>query len=229
MLTRNGKMALALTLAGALAAGPLQAQRGPGSRGEGGPNLGRSPEVALEHQEDLGLSGDQVAQLTEMKTVIDQNLKPLSEEIKALREGVRAGELDREEGLRQMQELQGRFLTASAPLRGRVQGILTVEQHRKLQPLVRQGRPGVGREGTVQGQGRGRAGMRGQMRGSRGGVGLRQGFYGQGRAPALGFRGGPPRVQLLRPGRGAGPIRGGRRIGAAEPSEAPGVLPAAGF
>jgi hypothetical protein len=191
--------------------------------------MGRSLEIALEHQEDLGLSGDQIAQLTEMKAVIDQDLNPLSEEIKILREGIRSGEVDREDGMRQMQELQGRFLTASAPLRGRVQEIFTVEQHQKLQPLVWQGRPGVGRGGVVQGKGGGGVGRRGQMRGSRGGVGLRQGFHGQGRTPALGFRGGPPRLQRMRPGRGAGPIRGGRGIGDAEPPEGPGVLLPSGF
>ncbi len=141
---------------------PLQAQRGQGFRGrgvggQGGPNLGHSLELALDHQEQLDLTEDQVAQLQGLKATIDGDVAGLGEEMKALRESIRAGEVEREEGVRQMEALRGELITASAPLRGRVQEILTVKQHNQLQPVVQRSRPGGGRAGTFQGAGRGRA------------------------------------------------------------------------
>jgi Spy/CpxP family protein refolding chaperone len=192
----------ALVVALGVAVMPLQAQRGHGFRGQGlrgpaGPNMGHSLELALEHRDELELTQDQVAQLQELKATIDRDVLGLGEAMNELRESIRAGEVERDEGLRQMQTLRGELITASAPLRGRAQEILTVEQHNKLQPLARQGRPGGGRGGAVQGRGafsaRGRGmgmgmgmGMPGQPRGSRGGVGLRMGFRGRagGEAPA---------------------------------------------
>jgi hypothetical protein len=205
-----------LILALAVAAVPLQAQRGQGVggeafRGPGGPNLGRSLELALENREELELSQEQLTQLQELKQIIDEDVAGLAEEMKALRESIRSGEVGRDEGMRRMQALQGEFLTASAPLTGRVREILTVEQHGKLQPLVRRGRVGRVGAGAVRGRGmstfrgRGMGTFRGaapgagrgpvggkvlqsQPGGFRCGVGLRQGVYGQGRAPAFGFR-----------------------------------------
>jgi hypothetical protein len=228
MLTKRMGMTVAFALAATLVASPVQAQRGLGMVRSGGPNLGRSLEIALEHQEELGLTGDQLAQLQEMKAIIDQDLNPLSEEIKALREGVRAGDVDRSEGIRQLQELQGQFLSLSAPLRGRVAEILTVEQHNRLQPLVWQTRPG--RAGARAFQGRmGRGGFGPGMRGGRGGAGFRQGFYGQGRVPALGFRG-APRGRGFRPPAGrARFFRRGGGIGPTAPQPDSGVLDPPGF
>lgn len=174
----------AIVVALGVAVMPLQAQRGLGMGGQGlrgpaGPNMGRSLELALEHQDELELTQGQAAQLQELKTIIDGDVAGLLGEMGELRESIRAGETDRDEGWRQMEALRGELVTASAPLRGRVQEILTVEQHNKLQPLVLQGRPGGGRAGALQGRGaasfrggRGGMGMPGYFRGSRGGVGL---------------------------------------------------------
>jgi len=190
----------ALIIALGAFAGQVEAQRGFGGRGGGfqdpaGPNLGNSVRVAIEHQEDLGLSGEQVAQLQEMESVLESEIAGLVEEMNTLREGIRSGDLDREEGFRQMDALRGELITASAPLKGRVQEILTVDQHRKLQPIVWEGRPGLGRAGAaLGGQGVGvtpRAGgafqgrgfqPRAQMapRGMRGGVAVRPMARGQG-------------------------------------------------
>ena len=192
MTKRSGSMVLALALAVGLGAVPLQAQRGTGLRGQAaGPNAGRSLDVLLENQGSFGLSEDQVAQLQQLKGTMDEEVTPLVEQMKALRERVRAGDVDADEGAREFQALRGRLTTATAPLRGRIQEILTVEQHRDLQGMVRQGRPGRGRAGAFQGRG-GRGAPRGQLRGSRGGMGPRQGFNGQGRTPAFGFRQAPP-------------------------------------
>lgn len=207
MLTRKMGLTVLSALCVLLVAAPAEAQRGLalrggiGPRGQGGPNLGRSIDIALENQEGLGLTTEQIAQLTEMKSLMDQELTPLAEEIKALRTGIRTGEIDRAQGVRDLQELQGAFITASAPLRGRVQEILTVDQHNKLQPLVWQGRAGLGRGAAYGGRGVPGAGMRAPMRGGRGGFGFRSGFQGQGRIPALGLRARSRRMLPRRPGR----------------------------
>jgi Spy/CpxP family protein refolding chaperone len=226
----TGKMTVmgaTLLVATAMAAGPLDAQRGPGIRGGGGPNMGRSLELVLERQEELALSQDQVTQLQELKASVDGDVAPVMEEMAALRARIRGGEMDRDDGLRQMEALRGELITNSAPMQGRVQQILTVEQHQKLQPLVRQSqRPGVGRAGAVRGQGP-RLGARGRAagRGSGGGVGLGRGRRG-GQAGAPGIRGvragrsfsgrlGPGRIN--RRGLGAQPPMGNGRIGGLPP------------
>ena len=211
MTKMSGGIVLAVAVAVGLAASPLQAQRGAGFRGQmAGPNMGLSLDILLENQENLDLTGDQLRELESLKATMDGQVAPLAEEMKVLREQIWAGEVDRGEGFRQLQALRGEFLTASAPLQGRVQEILTVEQHRLLQAEVWQVRPGMGRAGAAfqgrggafQGrggafQGRGGMGMtRGQLRGSRGGFVPRQGFNGQGRAPAFGFRQAAPRAPV---------------------------------
>lgn len=191
----GGAAVLALCLAttaveGQRGAGP----RGAGPRGGGGPFMGQSIDVALENQEALELSQEQVRELQGLKSVMDGDVSPLVEELKALREGLRNGEVDRTERFRQMQALQGELLTASAPLQGRVQEILTVDQHRRLQPLVRRDRLGQ-REGAAAGPGlgfRGRAGsqgIRGRVGGGRTGLGIGSRFNGRGRAPMMAPRG----------------------------------------
>lgn len=211
MTKMSGGIVMAVAVAVGLAASPLQAQRGAGFRGQmAGPNMGLSLDILLENQENLDLTADQLRELESLKAIMDSQVAPLAEEMKALREQVWAGEVDRGEGFRQLQALRGEFLTASAPLQGRVQEILTVEQHRLLQAEVWQNRPGMGRAGAAfQGRGgafhgrggafHGRGGMgmpRGQLRGSRGGFVPRHGFYGQGRAPAFGFRQAAPRAPM---------------------------------
>ena len=112
--------------------------------------MGYSLDLALEHQDELELTQDQVAQLQELKAIIDGDVGGLVEEMDQLREGIRAGEVEWDEGVRQMEALRGELITASAPLRGRAQEVFTVEQHNKLQPLVRQDRPVGGRMGALQ-------------------------------------------------------------------------------
>jgi hypothetical protein len=204
-----------------LAVQPLEAQRGRGARGagalgSGGPFLGQSVNLALQNQEQLQLSQDQVAQLQDMKAILDGEVAGLSEEMTALRESMRAGGVEWDEGQRQMGVLRGELISAASPLQGRVQEILTVEQHNKLQPMVRQNRPGLGRGPAAQGRigisVRGRAGAGrgiGQPRGILGSVGRRPGFDGQGRAPALGIRRGFSGAQVGPKGRRAPLIRRG--------------------
>ena len=205
MLKKTSLIGLALVVAVGASVAPIQAQRGMGSRGQAGPHAGRSLELALEHQEQIGLSSEQAAQLQELKALANGTVLPLAEEIKVLRDQIQAGEVEWSEGFRQMEALRGELITAAAPMRGRVQEILTVAQHNQLQGLVRQDRPAAGRGRAAQGgQGRGRGFVQGQpgrvgvgvarggmMRGRgqgqppgiRGGQGFRQGPGGQGRGP----------------------------------------------
>jgi Spy/CpxP family protein refolding chaperone len=212
----------AAVLALCVATTPVEGQRGMGfrgvgPRGGGGPFMGQSVEKALENQEELGLSQDQISELQGLKSVLDGDVTPLMEEMKTLREGIQSGDVDRDEGFRRMQALRGELLTASAPIQGRVQEILTVQQHSRLQPLVRQDRPGLGRgvpgvQGqSVAPQGRGaRSGIRGRMGSARGGVGIGARFNGRGRYPTM-----APRSRFPRRG-GAlnrAPLLGRRGIG----------------
>ena len=202
MRIKGGGLVLAMGLAVGLTVTPLSAQRGPGFRGQAaGPFAGQSLDVLLEHQEELKLEANQLSQLNELKAVMDKDVKPLAEEMRTLRDQIRAGDVDRAEGGRQLQALRGRLMTAAAPLRGRIQEILTVEQHRELQRIVRQDRPGRGR-GAARGGGRGGFARPGQGQGwqgmgsafrgrpGRNPVGVRgQGWFGPGQGrPAAGFR-----------------------------------------
>lgn len=205
---------LVLALLSVAAVAPLQAQRGAGFQGRApGPYAGRSLNAVLENREALGLTEGQINQLQELKAIQDAEVAPVSEEIKALREQIRDGEVDREEGYRQLQALRGELMTASAPLRGRVQEILTVQQHRQLQAELFRNRPGRGTGGAFQ-RGRGGAARPGIPGGGRSGFGPRQGFQGQGRSPAPGFRQGPPGAAF-----GPGPV--GPRPGTSGPGWMP--------
>jgi Spy/CpxP family protein refolding chaperone len=187
----------------ALAVGtvPLHAQRGGGAMGRAaGPHAGQALDILLENQEALDLTDAQLAQIQDMKTTMDTEVAPLAEELRTLRDQIRAGEVDRDEGYRQLQALRGEILTASAPLRGRLQEILTVEQHRALQAEVWQGRPGMGRGVGFRGPGAAGA-PGGRLRGGRGGFGPRQGSNSPGRAASFGVRPGPGRGPLAPAGR----------------------------
>ncbi len=177
-------------------AAPLAAQRGPGPQGPAGPNVGRSVDIVLEHQEDLDLTNDQVAQLRELQASLNEDVLPLAEELRTLRSAIREGSVDRTQGLRRLQALRGEMMTAAAPFRGRVQEILTAEQHTRLEALVRQnrpgaggfgaGRPGPGRAGVFRGRGAGRGAWgRFMPRGVRGGSW--PGPLGDGGLPSEGF------------------------------------------
>lgn len=233
MRVKGGGLVLALGLGVGLAALPAEAQRGPGLRGPAaGPFMGQSLEMLLENQEELGLGEDQLAQIRELKAVMDEDVIPVAEEMKALREQILAGDVDRMEGFRRMEAVRGRLISASAPIRGRIQEILTMAQHRELQALLRLNRPGFGRGGAAamgrggawQGRapaclapGRGGRGAAG-FRGSRGGFGPAQGRQpamgpGRTRPGALWFRGQggpvPPGPGGDLPGRVAPPGQGG--------------------
>lgn len=156
----------ALIVAVAVAALPLHGQRGQGPRGpraggQRGPNLGHSLELALENQEDLGIGREQEAQLLELKSVLDGEIAGLVEEMTRLQESFHAGTLERNAAIRETQAARGKLITAAAPLRGRIQEILTVEQHNKLQLLARRARPGIVRAGPrIGGAGPGIGGAR---------------------------------------------------------------------
>ncbi len=163
MRKTRGVLGLMVAVAVGASASPLLAQRGPGPRGQGGPNMGRSVDVVLEHQEALGLTEQQISQLQQLKADVETDVAPLAEEMQALRAQIRDGTIDRTEGFRQMEALRGEMITAAAPLRGRVQEILTVEQHNELRALMRQGRRGPGRAGAP--WARGMSGGRGMLPG----------------------------------------------------------------
>ncbi len=181
--------------------------------------MGKSLEVVLEKQEELGLSQDQMTQLQELKGILDTEVVPVIDEMAGVRKMIQEGELDRAEGLRQMEALRGLMITNAAPVQGRVQQILNVEQHRLLQSAVRQGRPRAGRagvggvRGAMGGRGMGQAqssriGARGRAGGGNPGV---RGLPGQrriGQGAALGYRGLKPGVSATA---GRGSARGHRR------------------
>lgn len=175
--------------------------------------MGRSLDLVLENQGELGLSPDQVVQLQELQAILDQDVTPVAEEMRTLREMIQEGETDRDEAIRKMKALKGQLITNSAPLHGRIREILTAEQHQKLQPLVRQNRPRGGRAGPVRGRRLvpGRMPRMGSGSGlplARGGIGLYRGFGRAGglRSPAL-QRG---VARNFQPGRTTGFIRPNR-------------------
>lgn len=227
MKRKIGGFVMAAAVALTLGPAHLQGQwRGP-FRGPGdGPNMGRSLAVLLEQQEEFGLSQEQRSQLQDLKAIMDGEVEPLAEEMRALRDQMRAGEVDRAEGFRQMEVLRGGLITASAPLRGRIQEILTVEQHRQLQRTMWEGRPGSDRWGALRNGNRVR-GPGGILRGGRGGFGPRQAVYGQGRVPAFGFRGTAPGDDWGRVAPGPSRIRQGgvyrRGFDGGPPVEDPGT------
>ena len=97
----------ALVVALGVAVMPLHAQRGQGFRGQGlraggGPKLGHSLELALENEGALEISQDQAAELQELKAIIDGDVAGLAEEMRALRASIQSGEVERDEGFRQM-------------------------------------------------------------------------------------------------------------------------------
>lgn len=189
----------------------LSAQQGQGGRGLGlfgiGPRLGENVALALEFQDQLGLSQDQVASLQVLQNGIREDLEPLEAEVNGLRAGILAGEVNSGEGLATLQGLVTEYQAVAAPYRTQVDAILTPAQHQTLQGIMWENRPvqgqGLGvnsgvRPGLGYGQGvwLGRGAGAGLGRG--GGLGLRQGggaWLGQGaglgRATGLGLgRGG---------------------------------------
>ena len=199
-------LAMALTGGGST----LAAQQGlGGGRGLGvyglGPRLGENIELALEFQEQLGLSVEQVAALQEIQVLILQDVAPLEAEIDDLRGRMMSGEVVSLEGVSQLQDLRTRYQAVATPYRTGVATILTAEQHRQLQGLMFNTRLGERAYwgGATWGYGRGvgwGAGWGGFGRGRS--VGLRRG-------PGLGFPGGVGRGVWRGTGRGL--RRGGWR------------------
>jgi Spy/CpxP family protein refolding chaperone len=186
-MLKKRMLGVALVVGLGVSLAPLHAQRGPGPWRGPGPNMGRSLDLALDHQEELGLSRDQVSRLDELRIVLEGDVLPLAETMRALREAIWAGEIDRPEGFRQMEALRGELITVSAPLMGRIQEILTVEQHRKLQAIVWEARPGFGGAGMTP-MARPRPGAGAALRGGWGGARFQPGV----RSPMRWWRGGDP-------------------------------------
>ena len=109
-----------------------------------GADLGRVLEVALQNRADLGLSADQVEQLTALKVEVDRALEPHRGELDALRGGGgRGGGAGAPGGNREaMRALMQRVQEVTAPHRVRFEAITTPAQREALLPLMRR-RPGT--------------------------------------------------------------------------------------
>jgi hypothetical protein len=196
---------LAVALAVAGGGDQLTAQRGRGGGGLGiygfGPRLGENIQLALDNQDHLGLSGEQVASLQDLLSGIQDELGPLQAGIDDLRYRIIGGEVERVDGIESLQALLEDYESAAAPFRTEVTRILTADQHMELQNIMWATRPGPGTGwgagpdltvGTAPGLGPAPASAYGP------GLGLGRGYYG-GRGPGRG-------AGL---GRGAG-VRAGR-------------------
>lgn len=199
MLSRTwmGSLLVLVLLGGSTLSLEAQPRRGPWAGG--GPFVGQAVEKALENQQKLGLTRDQVSQLQELKRILDTQVTPLAEEMKTLREKIRSGQVERNEGLREMQALAGRLMEAAAPLRGRMPEILTEAQHRQLREILRAERPA----------GRGGLGLGPRM--------MRWGWGGRGGAWGPAFRGGFGWQGRWGAAIGGGPWAGRRPLGAQAP------------
>jgi hypothetical protein len=194
------KRALVITLALALSGGGafLSAQRGLGGQGLGmyglGPRLGENITLALEHQEHLQLTGDQVDALLLLQEGIREDVEPLGQEIDGLRASILAGDVSSLEGVTLLQDLFVAYETAADPYRIQVANLLSPAQHQALQGIMWETRPyygrglglygagvgGAGYLGAGQSVWMGRAGL-GLGRGAGMGIGLGRGARGMGR------------------------------------------------
>ena len=134
------------------------AQRGLGGGGLRvygvGPRLGENIQLALQNQDQLGLSADQVQQLQDLQIGIQEEVLPLQQEIDALRSRIGLGDVAYAQGVGQLQALMAEYQTAADPYRTRVVNILTPAQHTALQQMMYRTRPYGGR-----GYGRGSVGF----------------------------------------------------------------------
>jgi len=188
------KSGLVMLVALAVSGGghPISAQQGYGGGGLGlygvGPRLGENVTLALEFQDQLGLSQNQVASLQLLQAGILQDVAPLEAEIDGVRASILAGEVSFVDGLALLQGLRGEFQAASAPYRVEVDAVLTPPQHQTLQDIMWETRPlqaqTLGTPGTGLGRGAGFGlGWSGRMGLGRGaGLGVGRGTgRGQGR------------------------------------------------
>jgi hypothetical protein len=225
MITAKRCLAVILFLAVAGGAESLTAQRALGGGGLGlmglGPRLGENVDMALQHQDQLGLSAEQVAALQEIRAGIQRDVEPLQGLMDNLRGGILRGEVARPQGWNQLQELWAEYDVAAGPYRTGVASVLSATQHQALQQLMFATRvpagwgggwapgtapgaewdigptvPWTGALGAGRGAGRGfgRAAGWGVGRGARWGAG-----WGAGWAPGRGFARGGARVPVQRP------------------------------
>ncbi len=167
-----------IVLAMAGAANPASAQVGRRIFGVG-PRLGENIQLALQNQDRLGLSSDQVGRLQELQSGVERDVMPLETEIEAIRSSLQTGNVGYAEGQTRLQDLLVRYETAAEPYRAGVNEVLTPSQHDTLRLMMFDTRPypqmGYGWAGV----GYGRAGV-GY---ARPGVGYGYGYgYGYGRA-----------------------------------------------
>jgi Spy/CpxP family protein refolding chaperone len=163
-----------------------------GARGMRGPRvMGLDTRVGqlMDHRYALGLDDEQMSQLEALRRDAHSQLAPLREEMQALRDGIQDGTVTASDARERGQALRERVQAADAPLRVRLENLLTPEQ--RVQLRGRALRAGA-RSGAVN-----RPGMSvGRRGGLRGAPGMRRRPGGQG-GPA--GQGGPP----------MGPRRGG--------------------
>ena len=213
MSLKNRGVAVFVALALAGGGTSLTAQRGVGAGGGLGvyglgPRLGENIQLALQFQEQLNLSQEQVVALQELQVGTQQDVAPLEAEIDDLRARIISGDVPQFAGVSELQDLLARYEAAATPYRTGVATILTADQHWQLQELMYNSLIGTGAY-------LGRAGP-GIARGV--GLGVRRGFVGRGagaglgRGSGLGFGRGAWRGVGRGTGRGfARGIRGWRR------------------
>ena len=153
---REGEMmsltrcSLVIALALAVSGGGqfLSAQRGLGGGGLGlygvGPRLGENVQLALDYQEQLGLSAEQVASLRDLVTGIQADVEPVESQIDALRAQLLAGEVEWGAGIYQLQELRIHYQAMADPYRAGVAAVLDADQHLALQAMMFETWPLVG-------------------------------------------------------------------------------------
>lgn len=157
-----------LAMAGAVS--PASSQVGPAGVGRRifgvGPRLGENIQLALQNQDRLGLSSDQVGQLQELQAGVERDVMPLEDEIEAIRSSLQAGNVGYAEGQARLQDLLVRYETAAEPYRTGVNDVLTPSQHDTLRWMMFDSRPypqmGYGWAGAGYGRagvGYGRAGV----------------------------------------------------------------------
>ncbi len=142
------RMALVVALTVSSGGPVLSAQQGRAGAGLGlyglGPRLGENIELALELQDLLGLSAEQVGSLQTLRAGVSENVDPLGVEITGLRAMIMAGEVDRVEGLIRLQGLLDEYEVVAAPYRTEVATVLSPAQHGILQSVMWDGRPALG-------------------------------------------------------------------------------------
>jgi hypothetical protein len=149
-------LASILALAVCVEGNPVSAQQGVGGTGLRvygvGPRLGENVQLALQNQQALGLSSEQVARLQDLQSGIEREIDPLETEIDAARLSLQTGSVSYTEGQARLQELLTRLETAAQPYRTAVAEILTANQHAALQQMLYATRPwwtpGYGRAGV---------------------------------------------------------------------------------